>query len=490
MTSTGPAEATAAETVATDDHRTPPRTRSRGWLGLALMAWMIGATAAQLFRTPNTYPWRTVWEEDGSIFLTDALRRPFLTTLHTSYHGYLQTLPRLVSALVVPFPVQNQASCIALAAAAIVALLGAYVWFASADHLQSRWLRGLLVVVIVLLPQGGYETNAALNNVHWFLDFACFWAVMGRFTRWRTVVVSSLIVFVAVLSDPLAAVAFLPLVADYLIRRTELVKRLVVGAWLALGTILQVVAGHGSHVARDGPFSLHGLVQFFAVRVVEGMVIGDRPLTVVYPHDGNTVAYAITLVLGCTFILLLLRARPAALRAGLLVGLALVFYGVSYGTRGGAAFSPTSFNLNASRYTVVPVLLLWWAAATLADHFQVRFRQSGRRYRLGDHDLRQSAPLAGLSVFAVATIFASLSVVNVRENGPVWDMEIHQAVATCRLPPSQRPVLPTSFIQARESFPAPTSREVSVPIAPDIPTVVPDPWTVVIPCSRLLHDLG
>lgn len=59
----------------------------------------------------------------------------------------------------------------------------------------------------------------------------------------------------------------------------------------------------------------------------------------------------------------------------------------------------------------------------------------------------------------------------------------------CRLPPSQRPVLPTSFIQARSPFPH-RQAGVSVPIAPDIPTVVPDPWTVVIPCSRLLHDLG
>jgi len=469
------------------DKRPAPSTRRP--LVVAIVGWVVLATVVQLFRSPDTYPWRTLWEEDGAIFLSDALRRSFVMNLHTPYHGYLQTVPRVVAQAAAAFPLQAEVAVMAVLTALIVSVLAAYIWFASARHIRSPWLRASMTLLVVVLAQNGFESDVVLSDVHWFLCFAAFWAVQRPFTCRSHVVTSCFVVVVAVLSDPLAGLALVPAIFDYVLNRTQLRARLTVVGCLLLAAIVQLIANGGRTVPRDGPTTAHSFVQFFSLRVVESFFVGDRPLHFLVPFGGGyKTAYAISLVALVAFVALLTRLpRRVAATAAFYAVFAVVFLFASLGLRGNHFLvSVPLFDLNASRYTVVPVLLLWWAAILVADGFDQRLlapsRSAARRTP------RPSPLVVGVVGLASATVIASWAVENVRQNQPEWTQALRAALPACRLPPAARPPQQQDIVAFRESFPPITSADVTLPIAPDTHSSVN--WVVVVPCSRLLHDLG
>ena len=108
-----------------------------------------------------------VWAEDGTIFVTGALRDGFPRVLGATYQGYLLLAPRLLAEVVAIFPVRTAGTVIAVLVAGCVALLAAFVIAASAARVPSPALRGLLGLAVVLLPVGRVEVVGALANLQW-----------------------------------------------------------------------------------------------------------------------------------------------------------------------------------------------------------------------------------------------------------------------------------------------------------------------------------
>src|SRR6266516_4708883 len=129
-----------------------------------LPLWILGGlvlalTALQMFRRPSAPPvWDSLIAEDGRIFLSQAISQHFLDSLATSYQGYLHTVPRGI-ALAVPF-----------------------------------------------VPVTAHEMSGAVSNLHWYLLYAAFWAVICPWRGRGWLAASTAVVVLAVLSDPLTAV--------------------------------------------------------------------------------------------------------------------------------------------------------------------------------------------------------------------------------------------------------------------------------------------
>src|SRR6266516_3366799 len=73
-----------------------------GWQGIltGLVAVLAG-TVIVVLRQPGAGALDTVWAEDGTVFLADAVNRSPLDALATSYAGYYHLLPRLLAQVAV-----------------------------------------------------------------------------------------------------------------------------------------------------------------------------------------------------------------------------------------------------------------------------------------------------------------------------------------------------------------------------------------------------
>ena len=144
---------------------------------LSVIALAAGAVVL-LLRIAGPSPLTTIWAEDRTVFLVQALASP--GHLFASYAGYLQLLPRLIAQLVSFLPLPEAAAAFALAGAVIAAAVALFVFHASAGHIHSAWLRGLLAAAVLLLPVAPLEIADSGVNTPWYLLFALFWAGLWR----------------------------------------------------------------------------------------------------------------------------------------------------------------------------------------------------------------------------------------------------------------------------------------------------------------------
>ena len=112
-----------------------------------------------LLRIAERSPVTTIWAEDGTVFLVQALARP--EHLLASYAGYLQLLPRIIGQLVALLPLPDAAAAFAISGAAIASAVALFVFHASAGHIRSGWPRGLLAAAVLLLPVAPLEIATA-----------------------------------------------------------------------------------------------------------------------------------------------------------------------------------------------------------------------------------------------------------------------------------------------------------------------------------------
>jgi hypothetical protein len=448
----------------------PPRFLMRPAL---LAVFLAAATAAQLLRTPGVSAWRSLEAEDGGIFYTDALNDPLVRTIGRAYEGYLHVVPRLLAAVASLFPVRDAAVLLNGSAALVVALLAAYVWSAARRVLPSAWGRSLLILLMLLLPAAGWEVNATVNNLHWYLDFAVLWVFIGRpRSAWGTgagVVVAA----AAALSDPLAALV-LPL-AGYRLLQAFRSRPVHVGALLApvvfvVGLALQAVYGvaektPNAFVQRDW----RDLPGTYGLRVVGTLLIGDRFLPGLFTRHGLLFADA-CLVVG-------LVAAAAALAVGrqqrrdvvVLLGYSAAFLVVPLMIRGTSIYLDRAHvTLNGSRYMLVPALTL--AAALLVALFRPR-----------EDPHRRPVPEMVVTVLVVAVVAGSYSMTSFRSRGPEWSTGLHAAEQRCRERGGDPPGSGRSARNPWATVVGPG--QVFIPGSPGRGNR--SAWNVVVDCSRL-----
>jgi hypothetical protein len=186
----------------------PPATDSDSgrpsiWRALGHVAGFVAALGYVLFIPAGRSHLTHVWAEDGARFLVDALARPMGTNLVTPYAGYLHLVPRLCAQLVALLPLSLASVGLAVTAAVLRAAIAVFVFAASGGHVRTGWIRLGLAAAIVLLPAGNAETLDNLANLHWFLLYGAFWALLWRpARRWRGAL-AAVVLFLAAASDPL-----------------------------------------------------------------------------------------------------------------------------------------------------------------------------------------------------------------------------------------------------------------------------------------------
>lgn len=418
------------------------------------------AVALQLARQPGA-SWGVLWAEDGGVFLSDSYNQSFFGALGEPYGSYLHIVPRLIFYAIGRFPLEHAALLTTVSAAAVVALLAAYVYHLSAAVFDTRWARIVLAASIVLLPAAGYETNATVINLHWYLIFASFWVFVAHLRSRRSIAFGALVVAASVMSDPLVGL-MLPLAFLGFLRTREASALVVPGVLLA-GLIVQYAVATSQQPLGEVPHELSALPSIYALRVSGSFVVGDEFLGRFWDQFGYPFAYStLALVLGFCLFGAIRGDRGTRYFVGACLLLSFALHCAPLWLRGTAGFlDAPSFNLNGSRYFLVPILLMTAAVLKVLD-----FHVSARR-EAGEPLVRWRTVQAAFTVYAAALILTSFSPFHVREGGPYWKKGLAQARDECRGRGGQPPAAPAS---------------VFVPVAPP---VSPPPFNVRLDCERL-----
>ena len=422
-------------------------TRARGVEAALVAAIALLATAAAWLRLPPIAQ-RTIWAEDGTIFLNDAISGKPLEHLFAGYMGYLQFVPRLIADAAVSLaPIDSVAVFVNLSACAIAGLCAALVYWCAQDVVPARALRFVLAAITIGAPLLPIEVLGNAANVHWIFIWTMLWVLLylprTRVGAWLL----GLVAVICALSD----IQLLFLVPLFLVRRRSAL------AWpprigLAVGLLAQIVTSLVS------PRSSHSGGLGGAIRAY----IGQTGLASYIPD-----AKLLDAALGHLAVLwLALAIAPFAvafvyvLRRGswlqritviyLVPGSAVLWTADSYlNGYGGAALTPHAFSF--VRYAVVPSMMLLASVVVAA---QILLSRSSRPGRV----------VGAVAAVAVVTLLAVHFVPydSNRSHGPAWDTAIDHAQTAC------------------ESAAPSASQPITT--APKYGTVR---WVFTVPCSRL-----
>ncbi|MFL5780206.1 MAG: hypothetical protein ACJ760_02730 [Thermoleophilaceae bacterium] len=413
-----------------------------------------------MLRRPADPPlWDSLWTEDGKIFLQQALSQHFLNTLASSYYGYLHTVPRLISNVATWFPIEDMPLVMALLTTFVIALLVVYVFEASGAWIASPIVRGLLALAVAFAPVTAMEISGTVGNLHWYLVYASFWAVI---CPWRTrgwLIASTTVVLASVLSDPLTAV-LLPIALLLALaardRRSWLLPAAIVG-----GLVVQFgLRDEGTTFFGGDDWSV--LPRVFAERVTSSVLAGDRYLGDLFGYrTGSPFAWGSLIVVTLLVAAGIWRLRGR--RRWLLVlsaGMAVTYYLVPIYSRGTIGlFISHPWLLASTRYIYLPVLFLLTALGFAAD------RRSPDRRRPGVREL-------AFAVLLLGTMATSYAAPNRTEGSPSWRLQVGQAKVACR---EKRDVgWVTLYIH---------NGLIAV-----LTTSPPEHWRTFVSCDRLLRD--
>ncbi|GGU48566.1 hypothetical protein [Lentzea flava] len=391
----------------------PPH--ERAWLGFT--AAFVASVAFLLLIPAGWARLDHLWAEDGARFMVDAVRSPALSNLVEPYGGYLHTLPRLVAEVVALLPIEQTAAGFAIAAAMLRALVALITFAASGAYLRSAPLRFALAALVIVLPAGNSETLNNMSNLHWFLLYGAFWALL-----WRNAprVPVAVFVFLAAVSSPLVFV-----LAPIAVVRLFLARKEVPIAFLA-GLVVQAVA---MLFATRTPYSHDEVdpVQVLLASLLRVPVValtGSERVSQFYPAHGNLVIV----------VALLVAAVPmaAGLRFGDRAGRTLVLLAAAYSAIVIVACLVLNWThvlqvqapevvMAGQRYSIAPCLFLFTAIfvgldATPAKAWE-RAVVAGSRYLIG--------------IAVVVSIFAHLRVPKTVLTGIPWDESLARARAEC-----------------------------------------------------------
>jgi len=398
---------------------------------------MVGAAALVLARQRGVGALSTIWAEDASVFLVQARSLGAFRSFVEPYAGYMHAVPRLTAAVVSALPLEAADTGFAVASAGAAAGSALFVYRAASSQVRTTWARLACSAPLVIAPIGSSEILASAANLHWYLLYVAFWAVIWRApSRWEAVLAAG-VVIAATLSDPFTLL-LLPLVAVRLLAAPRRPDAVVSGFVVAGIVQLAVVAGAGDQRALGASSNIALLPARYVVDVVGRGLVGQR----VAGGDGlefRAVAIAVialavlaTLAFGCRGALSRRRRVVAAA-----MGVSAVYF-----------LAPVALSgVSPPRYSFAPSLLLVAAVAVLLDN-----RES-----------EGSGPPTRVITIPLTCVVALLWAIglpsnNGRDGGPSWDAALHSAASRCR----------------------DGATAVSVP-------VTPSGWTALLSCRDIAH---
>jgi hypothetical protein len=385
--------------------------------------FVLLATGVALAR--NGRPWFAdiLYAEDGSHFYAQA-RELGLEGIVEPYAGYMHLVPRVASEAITVLPADQVAAAYSIVATLAVGLLALYVFFAARVLLDSWVSRALLAASLVVLPLAG-ETVANLANLHWYLMFATFWALVFLPPNRWWVAAGAAVGLAAALSDPLTAL-LLPTAALAVYRYRSRLHGIVVGA-VVLGLTVQLLVVLGAEAATEATGSWSDLPALYAFRVAGGLTIGDVHLGTAWLRAGWSVPVvaivAVTLLVVVTIAVTDGWRRVIVIAA---VGNSVLFYGVSLIFRGTESLVPVVGQpapLFSGRYTLVPALLIVVCVAVLFDN------------ALATRTL-PAVIVGGIATIWLVVAMAANLLIEPLPNGPSWEESLVAARNECSVDPN------------------------------------------------------
>lgn len=329
--------------------------------------FLVAAAAAALARN-GTPPFVDIlYAEDGAVFYPEA-RAAGLSVIVTPEGGYMHFVTRVASAAIAVLPIGQVAAAYAVIATVLVAILALYVFFASSVLLDSWPSRALLAGAMVIPPMAA-ETIANMTNLHWYLMFAAFWAVISNPRNAGWTVAGASVGAAAALGDPLTAL-LLPSAALAIYRFRSRMHGFVVAAMVAgLAVQLLVVLGAEHRVGTESSWThLPGL---YALRVASAITIGDVHLTSAWQRADWSIP--LMAVVAVAVVVVLAIAWTHEWRKLIVIAAvfnSIVFFAVPLFLRGTALIFPIVGQpptLFAGRYALIPPLFLVVCVAVLFD---------------------------------------------------------------------------------------------------------------------------
>jgi hypothetical protein len=254
-----------------------------------------------------------------------------------------------------------------------------FVFHASAGHIRSGWLRGLLAAAVLLLPVAPLEIADSGVNTPWYLLFALFWAGLWRPRTRRGMGLAALIAFLAGASTPLAlALAPLFIVRIAALRR---VREQAVTAGFAVGLLLQLPVIASAHNSRMDQTARPGGVLGFVAHDVVLPALGwhlDWWLQAVVGRNGATllVGCVLAAVFGAIAITQSARVRLLAVAA---LGCGFLLAAAAATLSQWVTVDPVHFHVEpGSRYTTLPIFLMEAAVIVAVDNVIQRPRERAR----------------------------------------------------------------------------------------------------------------
>ncbi|MDX3662538.1 hypothetical protein PV646_35015 [Streptomyces sp. ID05-26A] len=385
------------------------------WLGMT--AAFVASMAFLLLIPAGWSRLDHLWAEDGARFVVDAVRSPVLENLVDPYGGYLHALPRMVAQLVALLPIEWTAAGFAICAAALRASIALITFAASKPYLRSSPLRFALAALVVVLPAGNSETLNNMANLHWFLLYGVFWALL-----WRNAPRVPIAVFVvlAALSSPLVFI-LAPIALVRLFQPRRVVPIAFLGALVVQGlTMVFASRTPYSHDAIDP-------VQVFLASLLRVPVVaftGSERVSQFYPAQGNLLILAALLVAVVPIV--------AGLRFGDRAGRTLVLVSGAYSVivivaclvlNWSAALQVQAPDavMAGQRYSIAPCLFLFTAIFVGLDATPARTWErvvvAGSRYLIG--------------ALVVVSVFVHLRTPDTVLTGVPWDESLARARAAC-----------------------------------------------------------
>jgi hypothetical protein len=421
--------------------------------------FVVLGTALALYRIPPRQELRSLWAEDGQIFVQQAHLSGFFHTLVTPYAGYLHFVPRIVAGVSTLFPLRDSSAIVNASTAVLHGLLALLVWHALRDVIHHPVLRLVPPLLVCSAPVGA-ETAVSLANMQWTLQIAA--TVVAAFWKPRHkagIALGAAVLVLTALSTPFGFV--LVLVCALRLWRSHW-RSLTAWSFLTaatMATALQGVAMADARTRLHKSASLMSLPVRYLRRVVGQVFIGDN--TAAQVSAATTLAFGCLVAVALVFVAVTLwrnrasgasAARTSLVRgAVLLMASVLFFFAPVY-------LKPPAVNqaLAGSRYSLAPAVLLIAAFCVVVDSL-IRLVPSERVSEKAFQAAKgTSAVLFGLLAIAVVSSHeGALSHRRVDD----WPATVRQASAQCR----------------RESG----SKLVALQISPG-------KWHVTLPCSKVI----
>lgn len=426
----------------------PPR-----WLaGLLFSAW----TLLCLDRTGFTVALDTVWAEDGAVFLSDAVTRNSLALLFEGQAGYLQPLPRLISAVAPLLSLQADAVLFSMAGAMLAASAGLLVLYASRGHIRSPGIRIGLASYVVLLPVVGVEAPNSIVYAQFFLSLAVAWCLLCvPGTRRASRALAAALASIAMTAPTTLALLPLAAVTAWAGRPTQRAPSTAFAGGAVVQLLFILAHSPGSPSSMSSETAL-----VFIQRVLGGLFAGDAANVALWNLLGVGRHAVLMGVLGLGFFTFLFgvsggigtRATRLVLAAFGLSALGFfLFSAVARGPQSGVPLFPLAWREiaqpDSARHVMAPVFLLASGAAIAAD-------------RILHMDIRRAwLPTAAVCAVALLAVGSSLNVPATLRAESSWGHALADAQAECSTSGADR---------------------VRVALAPP-------GWSVPLPCEEILH---